>query len=254
LYGILFTMPSFTVTVGSVHGPLEVVLELVEKRKLFVNDVALAAITDEYVAFVQNSTTSLEDRAGFMGIASSLLLIKARSLLPSFAFTASEEAQVSTLRRDLVRYAFFRTVARRLEKVYTSTYVPEQKRDGRRTLRSTSAPTYNPGVDCTTERLCYTMRTLLASVPYLQHLHTTTVKSIQSIEQVVVELITRVSRAARTSFNEATHARGREEVIVYFLAMLELVKRGVIDAQQHGTSHSDDILLSKVTSSVMHIS
>lgn len=253
-------MPPFTVTVGKMSGPLEAVLELVEKRKLFVNDVALAQITDDYVAFVQNSPEiPLEERAGFIAVASALLLLKARSLLPSFTFTRDEELQVSELRRDLERYAYFRKIARNLEKVWGERYVPEQKREGRRVLRNQDnrheqEPVYffAPGQDVTREHLLFSIQALLHALPaFTQTLKQTTVRSIKSIEQVVVELIGRVSRAMKTSFKDSIHGSPKEEVVVYFLAMLELVKRGVIDAEQN---EKDGIMLRKVSSGAMHVS
>lgn len=258
-------MSPFTVTVGKVSGPLEVVLEMVEKRKLFVNDVALSQITDEYVTFVQTSgTIPLEERAGFIAVASALLLLKARSLLPSFAFTKDEELQVSGLKRDLERYAYFRKVARGLEKVWGTVYAPEQKREGRRVLREIrnkneeirnggQEPGYifAPGKDVTMERLAFAIHTLLTGLPApVQQLHTQKVKSIKSIEQVVVELIERLSKASKSSFRDSTKGSPKAEVVVYFLAMLELVKRGVIDAEQN---EKDGIIMSKVGGNVMHI-
>jgi segregation and condensation protein A len=255
-------MSPFTVTVGAMSGPLEAVLEMVEKRKLFVNDVGLAQITDEYVAFVQNSPAiPLEERVGFVAIASALLLLKARSLLPSFTFTRDEELQVSGLRRDLDRYAYFRKIARGLEKVWGIAYVPEQKREGRKVImqlhrESREGSVFAPGIDVTRERLTFAIHGLLTGLPaFVKPLHTQTVRSIKSIEQVVVEIVERLSRAMKTSFKESIRNSPKEEVVVYFLAMLELVKRGVIDAEQSGSSSNvDDILMSKVGGNVMHIS
>jgi segregation and condensation protein A len=247
-------MPPFTVTVGKISGPLDIVLDLVEKRKLFVNDVSLAHITDDYVAFIQASDTiPLEERAGFVAVASALLLLKARSLLPSFAFTRDEELQVTELRRDLERYAYFRTKARSLEKRWGTIYAPEQKRDGRKSLSLSRTDTYifAPGKDVTREHLLFSIQSLLHALPtFSQSLKETTVKSIKSIEQVVVELIERVSRAMKTNFKESIKGSPKAEVVVYFLAMLELVKRGVIDATQDDT---DGITLTKVGGTVMHI-
>lgn len=247
-------MSPFTVTVGSVHGPLEVVLELVEKRKLFVNDVSLSTIADEYVAFVQESATiSLADRASFIAVASALLLLKARSLLPSFTFTHDEEMQVSGFRRDLERYAFFRSVARTLATRWEHAHMLAFKREMRKWIphHMTSHSVFAPGEWLTKERLQFAMQSLVSSLPpALPQLRTTTVRSIKSIEQVVSELVARVARVSRASFADATKGAPKEEVVVYFLALLELVKRGVVDAEQN---EKDGIMLSKVSHGVMHI-
>ena len=66
------------------EGPLDLLLELIEKRKLLINDISLAAVTDEYIARV-NAMQELPvgETAEFVALAATFLLIKSRSLLPA---------------------------------------------------------------------------------------------------------------------------------------------------------------------------
>jgi hypothetical protein len=69
------------------EGPLDLLLSLIEKRKLLINEVSLAKITDDYIAHIQNaSEQSMRDQSNFILIASTLLLIKSKSLLPNRLF------------------------------------------------------------------------------------------------------------------------------------------------------------------------
>ena len=89
---------SFTVKQQQFEGPLELLLDLIEKRKLFVSDIALAQVTDDYIAHIKSSTEfPIADSAQFILVASTLLLIKSKSLLPSLDLTTEEQADIKDL-------------------------------------------------------------------------------------------------------------------------------------------------------------
>jgi segregation and condensation protein A len=74
------------------EGPLDLLLTLVEKKKLFINDIALSQVTDDFIAHIQNfDKLPMGDSAHFILIASTLLLIKSKSLLPALTLTEEEE-------------------------------------------------------------------------------------------------------------------------------------------------------------------
>jgi segregation and condensation protein A len=65
----------------------------VEKRKLFINDISLAKVTDDFISHIQQfEKLPMGESAQFILVASTLLLIKSRSLLPALKFTEEEEA------------------------------------------------------------------------------------------------------------------------------------------------------------------
>ena len=68
---------TFAIKTEVFEGPLELLLELVEKRKLLINDISLASVTDEYMHHVSKmQEASLPNPAQFVALASTLLLIK----------------------------------------------------------------------------------------------------------------------------------------------------------------------------------
>ncbi len=78
------------------EGPLDLLLDLVEKRKLFVNDVSLAEVTDDFIKYIEtHEEFPIGESAEFIVIASTLMLVKSRSLLPMLALTEDEEAWLS---------------------------------------------------------------------------------------------------------------------------------------------------------------
>ena len=96
---------SYTVRTGQFEGPLEILLELVEKRKLFINELALAAVTEDYLNYIRNMATenvgqSLDDSTAFLSVAATLLLIKSRALLPGLSLTTEEKERSNRQKRN----------------------------------------------------------------------------------------------------------------------------------------------------------
>jgi len=94
------------------EGPLELLLELIEKRKLLINDISLAQVAEEYITRV-NSMEELPvgETANFVALASTLLLIKSRSLLPSLTLTEDESRDIKELEYRLAVYQLLKEVA-----------------------------------------------------------------------------------------------------------------------------------------------
>ena len=93
---------TFSVRVGEFEGPLPLLLELVEKQKLSISQVSLAQVADNFLDYVrQLDQPGMGTLAEFLVVASTLMLIKSISLLPSLALTASESEDVSDLERRL---------------------------------------------------------------------------------------------------------------------------------------------------------
>src|SRR3989338_4236017 len=97
-------------TVGF-EGPFAVLLELVEKRKLFINDVSLAAVTEDYIQYINTlgglRTVGSAQISSFIIVASTLILIKSKSLLPNLDLTAEEEGNIHDLEERLRLYELF---------------------------------------------------------------------------------------------------------------------------------------------------
>ncbi len=95
----------FTVRQQSFEGPLDVLLNLIEKRKLFINDISLAKVADDYLAHIKIlGNFPVADSANFVLIASTLVLIKSKSLLPNLELTADEQGDIADLEQRLKIY------------------------------------------------------------------------------------------------------------------------------------------------------
>ena len=80
------------------EGPLDLLLSLIEKRKLLINEVSLSKVTDDFISYLQNREAySIKDASEFLVIASTLLLIKSRSLIPSLNLSEEEKEDMMDL-------------------------------------------------------------------------------------------------------------------------------------------------------------
>ncbi len=220
----------FSIKTDSYEGPFEVLLDLIEERKLLVNDLALANITEDFIQHVRSQETfPVEETANFIQIAATLLLIKSKSLIPDLALTENENADVEDLKRRLAAYEKVREAARELSRIFGKSIMhPVGERP--------PEPSFAPSRDLSVSALEATLVRVLAARVVVEELPEARVKPLITIEEMMDRLAKRVQSTMTLSFKEfAGSVKERVEVIVSFLALLELVKQGAVAAEQHGT-------------------
>ncbi len=221
----------YTVKTEIFEGPLEILLSLIEKRKLFINDISLASVADDYIEYMNtHNSFPLSETAHFILIASTLLLIKSKSLLPTLSLKDEEEQDIEELERRLKLYAFFKKeVSPHIRKHFgvQILFPPTSTRS--------HDPVFSPDNAITTASINESVRNVLNNLPKKQpEIPKKVVRKVMSLEEVIENLTERISGHLQTSFKEFS-GMGRKEkthIIVSFLAMLELVKQGVIAVQQ----------------------
>ncbi len=231
-------MQSFSVKTDVFEGPLELLLSLIEKRKLLINDISLATVADDFIGYIERHTEfPMGETAHFILIGSTLLLIKSKSLLPSLMLTEEEEASIEDLEHRLTLY-----------KKYKELSVHIAEHFGRQPLffkipAKIREPFFAPDSSMTAENLKEAVMSVLSRIPEKQHELQATVKKIMSLEEMIEQLHARIQSSIRMSFKEfsGTGTKEKVEIVVSFLALLELVKRGAINVEQE--SHFSDILI-----------
>lgn len=223
-----FTPIQFTIKTPAYEGPLEVVLDLIESRKLLVNDLALGEITDAFIAHVRaQDAFPMEETASFVQIAATLLLVKSKSLIPDLTLTADEQEDVDDLKRRLAAYERFREASRELARIFGRSTMALP---GMRVLE----PMFAPARDLSSDALGEALAKLLAAREEAEKLPEARVKPMVTIEEMMERLAKRVQESLSLSWNDFSKgAKERVEIIVSFLALLELVKQGSVAADQH---------------------
>lgn len=220
----------FSIKTDLYEGPFEVLLDLIEARKLLVNDLTLANITEDFITHTRaQEAFPVEETANFIQIAATLLLIKSKSLIPDLALTDDENADVEDLKRRLAAYEKVREAARELSRIYGRTVMAQE---GERAPEVVFTPSY----DLSTNALAEALARVLAAREAVEELPTARVKPLITIEEMMDRLAKRVQSAMTLSFKDfANGQKEKVEVIVSFLALLELVKQGAVAAEQHDT-------------------
>lgn len=216
----------FSLATARYQGPLETLLALIEDRRMAVSEVSLAEVADAYLAYVEKlPELPLAETSQFILIASTLLLIKSRTLLPTFEMTAEEEESVEELERRLARYALVRKGAKVLRRQWGRAPLYFAKRPPQRETAFSPA-------EASLEALLAAARKLLNTLPRPEAVARAVVAPVLALEDVIAGLRDRLRSAFRASFRELTSGANRDDRIVYFLAMLELVRNGSASVTQ----------------------
>ncbi len=226
------TLPEFKIKTEVFEGPLDLLLSLVEKRKLFISDISLASVTDEYINHInQLPEYSMNDRTQFILIASTLLLIKAKSLLPNLSLTEDEKGSIEDLELRLRELEVMRRQSNEIRKIFGDSILFFQENSPEREVF------FNPGADVKLNNVSEAIARVLNSLPKTEApLPKLKVQKVVSLEEMMDSLTVRIKSAIKMSFSDFS-GKGKVEkvnVIVSFLALLELVKQGTVDARQEG--------------------
>lgn len=248
------TDTTFTIKHEHFEGPIEVLLELIEKRKLFVNDVSLGAVTEEFISYMQSHGMHPDETANFLAVAATLILIKARSLLPNLELTTEETASIGDLERRVALYQIISDISGELIRSYGK----KVSFEGIRRMREVVfAPDTNIHIDDLAGLILGAVGRAPAEMPKKPEAHV--FKTI-SISEVLQTLTARIEHALENiqgsiSFNSVrVHSPDEDDksqkvyTIVSFLGMLELVRRGLLAAEQQELF--SDIALQKAAEKV----
>src|SRR3990167_2345508 len=109
---------TYQVSLEKFSGPLELLLSLIEEEKLSVSTISLSQVTDQFLEYLRKIENTEYQRilADFLVVASRLILIKSRSLLPNLVLTQEEEGDIKELKEHLKAYQQIKLIGRELGK------------------------------------------------------------------------------------------------------------------------------------------
>ena len=241
--------PIYSVKTSAFEGPFDILLDLIEKRKLFINDISLSQVTDDFLGYIRRMENADPSAlSGFIVVAATLILIKSRSLLPNFTLTKEEEKEAGDLGKRLNLYRTFVDLGEKLRKQFGK-HIAFEKR-----MVTDTQPIFVPSQLISPPSMREAVKNVLNNIPKVEKLPEVEVKKVMSIEEMLVRLTDRMENAMNSSFRQFVGVgkpANREEkvlVIVGFLAMLELVRQGIMDVLQ--SDMFGDIEMSKLGADV----
>ena len=212
------------------EGPIELLYNLIDERKMDIGQISLAQITDQYLSHIKHyQELDPKNLAEFLVIAARLILIKSRTLLPSLEITDEEEEEISDLQKKLELYKKLREMTKQLKTAFKKS-TPLFSRE----FLAFQQPIFLSPKDITKESLSDRLKNLITKIPKTIVLPIKTLKKIISFEETIKSLHHRIINAIHKTFSEAVQtASSKVDVIVTFLAMLELVRQKHISADQN---------------------
>ena len=218
----------FTIKTSSFEGPLDLLLSLIEKRKLFINDVSLSQVTDDFIKHIQNfEKLPMGESAQFILIASTLLLIKSKSLLPTLQLTEEEEEGIHDLETRLKIYKRIKEASENVKNLFGEHIIFKQSKE------KPVEPVFLPHEGMNLLSLVQAIKDIIKSLPKKEIMPKAVVRKVVSLEEMIDNLTKHITAGLKMKFSD--FAKGQKErvnVIVSFLAMLELVKQGIIYVNQ----------------------
>lgn len=241
------TALKYKVKTSVFEGPFELLLNLVEERKLFINEISLAQVTDDYLNHIKalqaEGDLDMTELTGFIVIAATLILIKSKSLLPNLKLTDDEQGQINDLEQRLMFYQAIKAVTPKLK-----------ERFGQKMIFARPESTYQevvfaPDPQIVIPRMLEAINEVIQAIPKKEFLPEVSVRKVVSIEEMIGSLAERIQNSLRFNFSDLsrdkqfdTPKEQKVYVIVSFLAMLELVRTGIVEVIQSNNFQEIEVM------------
>ena len=209
---------------------MELLLELIQKEKLEITELSLSRVTDQYLEYIKsNQNINLENLADFLSIASRLILIKSRALLPMLRFTEEEEEEIKDLTLQLEEYKKFKEASAKIKAMAEKGRIC-YSREGFSSIKSVFYPPENFNAYDFKKYF----QSILSEIPVLEKLSEEIVGEVVTLEEKINDLENFLREKVQSSFSDLVEkASDKVEVIVSFLAMLEMIKQRIVEVEQN---------------------
>jgi segregation and condensation protein A len=213
------------------EGPLDLLLDLIKRAELDITKVALAQVTDQYLAYLAHASQhDLADLSSFLIIAAQLLQIKSEALLPRPPLReVGEEDPGEALAMQLIAYKKYKQVADLLS---------EREKKGLRTyLRIAPGPPRKPKLEMgdfdVQDLFNAYVEAISIHTPNMPLNHVVAPPTINIRDRIRV-IVDELRKKGRMTFHTLlTTAKSRVEIVISFLAVLELVKQRQVHVNQN---------------------
>lgn len=233
-------MKGFTITTPHFDGPFQVLLAMIEEKKLSVSDVTLAHIAEQFFAYIEkHDTMPIYELADFLYIASKLLYAKSRALSESVMPSLVEDEGGIPLVARLRMYQAFVEATGPIKTRF-------ERGDGGfwgRISAPAMEPGFHPPSTLHTDLLHDTMNKIMERIEKVVALPETTVKQVISLKEKIDSIKETLKKISSTKLSQLIGEGNAEEVVVSFLALLELVKQNEITVNQENLF--DDVMIQR---------
>ncbi len=220
------------------NGPLDLLLQLIEKQKLEITEIALAEVTDGYIKEIEKlEDKDPEELSDFLVLAARLLFLKSKALLPIL----DEEEDLDDLAKQLKMYKEFVEASKKIQAL-----ISEGKFSfSRKKMIEKTEVEFSPPSKLKVSNLKSTFLIVLRRLDPLVKMPRQMVEKTVSLQQTIFDMQKFIKERKKFGFSQVLNsAKNKTEVIINFLALLELLKRHQLTLKQ--SKNFDDIIIEKI--------
>ena len=244
-------------------GPLEKLLELIEAQKMDVSEVSMAQVTEDFLHYLEQikdlpQEEALEDDgiatafranlrlvADFITVASKLIFLKSKYLLPGISLSEEEEADIKDLEDRLKIYRELKPALHIIAKLWRESHRSYSRPYflGRGNGLAAGQSVFYPGRNVTAPALAGALDRIFETIKTYE-LETETIKEkIVTLEEKIVEVLARIEREGNFEISGRRGNVSRADIILIFLAVLHLARDERVAIKQNG--NFSDIMVEK---------
>lgn len=224
----------YAIKIENFEGPLDLLCHLIDKNKMSINDIKLTEITDQYIEYINAmEEMNLEVTSEFLIMASTLIYLKSKSLLPKESEDEEELSEEELLRR-IIEYKKYKEITKTLRKMYDENAVrfyklpdniqlPKQKLE-RNYEKQTIVDAYENIVKINNEKVNQNA----------SNIEKIAITDKYTVASKVKEMLKELVRRPKFIFNAlfALNRCEKEEVVTAFSGLLELSRRNKVITNQ----------------------
>lgn len=242
----------YEVKLEQFNGPMHKLLELIEAKEMDVTQVSLARVTGDFIAYVEQMQGEVSSiiLSEFVAVASRLLLIKSKILIPNLEFSEEEEADIADLERRLKIYrelcsmnpATFKTSpsaelgANKSAAFYISDIWRKNSISYSRKFLSSlkDRAVFYPPENIDTKGLEEAMRRVVNALEKILPERMPVEDNIVTLQEKIEDLVSRLAKAGELTFNGSFKEEEKAEIVVLFLAVLHMLANRLASVDQGG--------------------
>lgn len=224
--------------VGQFAGPLDLLLNLIQEKQLNISDVSISLVTEQFLDYLETiEEAEPEELADFLVIATRLLFLKSRTLLPQL--TPDEDDGVS-LEEQLRLYQKFVKSAEQVNILWNNNRIAYQHLEPPKKVENPIPPD-----NLILDNLHLSMLKLVNRLKPPRPLPETKIDRAVSLKEKIVQIRDLLKKQGKFIFsNLLNDSSNRTEIIVNFLAILELVRQRTVFLEQDDSF--GEIIIKKV--------
>lgn len=225
---------NYAIKIDNFEGPIDLLLYLIEKNKMKIEEINLTEITDQYIEYLNEmEKMNLEIASEFLVMASTLLYLKSKNLLPKQEETEEELTEEELIKR-IIEYKKYKTISQ----VFKENYVENSKRIFK-TQEDIKLPKQVLEEKYSNEMIPEIYKNLLEKTSVRINKNAKNIEKIALVENYTVgdkvkEMFRVLIKQKKFIFNKlfSLKSRDKQEVVTAFSGLLELSRRDKVETKQ----------------------